>query len=135
MVELISSMLLEGDKGTVKELIFEILSREYPLKIIELTNHIKKRYGKSVTFQAVRKALLQLKKENVVKEEQNKYAIRKEWVETKRKELQKLHDNLTGKTTTPKRIESITDEVTVFHFNSLNELMKFWQTLNCFSNS
>jgi hypothetical protein len=40
-----------GNKGGVKDLVFTILTREYPLKLIELTNLIRKRYGKAVTFQ------------------------------------------------------------------------------------
>ncbi|MBW2990343.1 hypothetical protein KY348_01420, partial [Candidatus Woesearchaeota archaeon] len=49
-----------GQKDNIKNLVFTILTKEYPLKIIELTNFIRKRYGKSVTFQAVRKAVLEL---------------------------------------------------------------------------
>ena len=35
-----------GEKTNVKNTVFSILSHEYPLKIIELTNFIKKRYQK-----------------------------------------------------------------------------------------
>jgi len=55
-----------GNKGDVKDLVFTILTKEYPLKLIQLTNFIRKRYGKSVTFQAVRKAVLQLVSENIL---------------------------------------------------------------------
>ena len=52
-------------EDTVKDIVFTILTKEYPLKIIEITNIIRKRYGKSLTFQAVRKALLELIEENI----------------------------------------------------------------------
>ena len=36
-----------GKDDNVKNLVFSILTKEYPLKIIELTNFIHKRYGRS----------------------------------------------------------------------------------------
>ena len=38
---------LSGD-GDVKDLIFSILTNEYPLKLIDLTKFIRKRYGKDI---------------------------------------------------------------------------------------
>nr|MBA4404679.1 hypothetical protein [Nanoarchaeum sp.] len=118
------------NKGeNVKDLIFEILTREYPLKIIELTNYIRKRYGKSVTFQAVRKALLQLKEEGIVTEENNKYLIRKEWVNETKNYLDSIYEVLIGNKPSIKKADSIKEDITVFSFDSLNEMMKFWQDI------
>ncbi len=69
-----------GKNTDVKSLVFTILTKEYPLKLIELTNYIRKRYGKSVTFQAVRKAVLGLMEEEVLQQESYGYSISKEWV-------------------------------------------------------
>ena len=69
-----------GKKEGVKNLVFTILTREYPLKLIELTNFIRKRYGKAVTFQAVRKAVLELIEEQVLIRDNNEFSINKEWV-------------------------------------------------------
>lgn len=117
-----------GKKDNIKNLIFSILTKEYPLKIIELTNYIRKRYGKSVTFQAVRKAILQLVEEDILIKEDNKFLINKQWVLESKKTLDSLYLDLTEEKT-PKKVESIKGELTVFTFNSLNELMKFWQDL------
>lgn len=115
---------------SVKDLIFTILTKEYPLKLIELTNLIKKRYGKSVTFQAVRKATLELKAQNVIEQTDKSFQIRKEWV----LESKQFYDRLSTELISEKRkksasVDSINQDISVFTFNSLNELMIFWEQI------
>lgn len=118
-----------GKKEGVKDLVFTILSKEYPLRIIQLTNFIKKRYGKSVTFQAVRKAVLELTSEGVLIKREDKFSINQKWVLETKTMLSELFDDLNKNLTTPKDVHSVSEEVSVFTFHSLNELMKFWQDL------
>src|SRR3990167_2138258 len=118
-----------GNKNDVKSLVFTILTKEYPLKLIELTNFIRKRYGKSVTFQAVRKAVLGLVDGGVLQQEEHAYSINKEWVKNSKKFIDDLYAEVYKEKTRAKSVDSITGEVSVFTFNSLNELMKFWQNL------
>jgi len=116
-----------GRKDNVKNLVFTILCNEYPLKIIELTNYIKKRYGKSVTFQAVRKAIVELVEEDVLVKEDNVFSINKSWVSDAKHSLDVLYSNLNQKRSSD--IKSIEGEVTVLTFDSLNDLMKYWQDI------
>ena len=116
-------------KGTVEDLVFTILTKEYPLRIIDLMNFIRKRYGKGVTFQAVRKAVLQLLEKEVLVEKSHKYTINVEWVLKSKKLIDELHEDLQNKKSKPRSMESIKGEITVLDFNSLNELMRFWQNL------
>ncbi len=118
-----------GKEDNVKNLVFSILTKEYPLKIIDLTNFIRKRYGKSVTFQAVRKALLQLVEESVLLNQNNQFSINKEWVINTKKQLDRLYEELTTEKITPRSIDSIKGEVSVFTFDSLNKMMKFWEDI------
>lgn len=121
-------------KGTsdVKDIIFSILSEEYPLKIIELTNFIKRRYGKSVTFQGVRKALMQLVDEKIVIKKDKEFLINKEWVKDTKKFLDELYLKLvkSKKPVKSLKFDSIGGEVSVFIFNSINEMMSVWQDLS-----
>src|SRR3989344_9493898 len=117
------------DKGKVEDLVFTILSKEYPLRIVDLMNHIRKRYGKSVTFQAVRKAVLNLERKDVVIEKEHRYSLNKEWVRRSKEVLDNLYNELNTGKMKAKGMESIKGEVSVFTFNSLNELMRFWQNL------
>jgi len=114
-----------GKKDNVKNLVFSILTKEYPLKIIELTNFIKKRYGKSVTFQAVRKAILELVEDSVLVKEGKEFSINKQWVLETKKTLDTLYSDLNKERTRARGVESIKGEVSVFTFGSLNEMMRF----------
>lgn len=118
-----------GKKDNVKNLVFSILTKEYPLKIIELANFIRKRYGRSVTFQAVRKAVLELVSEGVLLQRGREFMVNKDWVLESKKVLDALYHELTKEKITPKNVDSIKGEVSVFTFGSLNELMKFWQDI------
>lgn len=118
-----------GKTDSVKNLVFTILTKEYPLKIIELTNFIRKRYGKSVTFQAVRKAVLELIEEGILTRNKSEFSINKQWVSESKRVLDELSQTLNKEKITPKNIESIKGEVSVFTFNSLNEMMKFWEDI------
>jgi len=118
-----------GRQDNVKNIVFSILTKEHPLKIIELTNFIRRRYGKSVTFQAVRKAILELVEERVLVREDKGFSINKEWVLEGKKTLDLLYEDLAVEKTRPKQVESIKGEVSVYTFGSVNEMIKFWQDL------
>ncbi len=118
-----------GKEDNLKNLVFSILTKEHPLKIIDLTNFIRKRYGKSVTFQAVRKAIMQLVEEMVLLKDNNQFSINKEWVINSKKQLDLLYEELTREKINPKSIDSIGGEVSVFTFDSLNKMMKFWEDI------
>ena len=118
-----------GNKQKVKDLVFTILTHEYPLKLIQLTNFIRKRYGKAVTFQAVRKAVLELIVEGVLIKRNNEFLINKEWVKECKRIVDSLYQEIYEEKNLPKKIDSIGEEVSVFTFTSLNEMMKFWEDL------
>lgn len=118
-----------GRKDNVKNLVFSILTKEYPLKIIELTNTIRKRYGKAITFQAVRKAILQLVEEDILINKNSEFSINKQWVLESKKTLDALYSDLTREKISPKSTDSIRGEISVFTFDSINEMMKFWQDI------
>jgi len=126
LAELVSQ---KGKDSDVKDLVFDILSKEYPLKIIQLTKFIRSRYGKKVTFQAVRKAVLNLTEDEILVREGNNFTISKEWVEKCRERFNELYKDLHNlKEKTPGSVE-VAGDVSVFTFNSLNTMMKFWQEL------
>jgi len=118
-----------GDAKNVKDLVFTILSKEYPLRIIDLMKLIRKRYGRSVTFQAVRKAALELVKQRVLEKRDQGYAINRKWVLEAKGYLDKLNIELNEERSEPKKVDSIGGEISVFSFNSLNEMMRFWQDI------
>ena len=114
-----------GKDDNVKNLVFSILANEYPLKIIEITNLIRKRYGKTVSFQAVRKSLFELIEEGIIIKDQKSFSLNKNWIFETKNELEKIYNNLTKEKIKPKNLDSIQGEVSVFTFDSLSEMMKF----------
>jgi hypothetical protein len=118
-----------GKESNVKNLIFTILTKDYPLRVIDLTNFIRKRYGKAVTFQAVRKALLELVDEGVILAvKDHKYQISKAWVEEGKRVMDQLYLDI-AKERVANKHDSISGDMSVYSFNSINEMMKFWQNL------
>lgn len=117
-----------GNKSSTKNLIFSILIKEHPLKLIELTNFIRKRYGKSVTFQAVRKATLQLVEENVLVRQKNEFSINKSWVLESKRIIDDLYTEM-QKDNSSESLDAVGGDIAVYTFMTLNDLMKFWQNL------
>ncbi|MBW2968364.1 hypothetical protein KY362_07830 [Candidatus Woesearchaeota archaeon] len=111
----------------VKDLVFTILSHERPLSIIELSNKIKKGYNIGITYQAVRKAVDNLHKQDVLTKTGKKYSVNKAWV----LRLKSFFDGLltTYENQTPIRIfsaELAKEDYAVYTFNSLLDLDNFW---------
>ncbi len=115
------------ERDTVKNLVFSILTKEYPLKIIELTHFIRKRYGKVITVPAVRKAVLQLVEQGALKKDGHLYSLDAEWILASRNHFQHIYNELTRKHSKPASTASIEDEISVFTFDTLNAMMRFWQ--------
>lgn len=118
-----------GNPTSTKNLVFSILSHEYPLRIVELSNLIRKRYGKSVTFQAVRKAVLELVQDKVLVQEEKQFLINKAWVKESKEHLDRLYQLLTQTKTQPATIDSLQGEISVFSFTTLHDMMQFWYSL------
>lgn len=114
-------MSTKSSKVAIKDLVFTILTRESPLKIIHITNLIRKRYGRSVTFQGVRKAILELTELQILTHQNATYAISKAWVKENKQKADELYDIVHNN----KKIQD--DELFTSEFDSLNDLMKYWQ--------
>jgi hypothetical protein len=118
--------ILWAKKNSTKDLVFRILITDQDLKLIELNNLIKKRYGKSATFQAVRQAVNELIEDNVLEKKGKTYNINKIWVLEAKKTLSQIENNIIN-ITKPVEFESIKGEFSTYKFSNLNELMIFWQ--------
>ncbi|MDD5163109.1 MAG: hypothetical protein PHD95_02765 [Candidatus ainarchaeum sp.] len=121
--------VLWGKKNSTKDLIFKILISDHPLKLIELTNFIQRRYGKSVTFQAVRQAVLELEEDGILTRKKNQFQISHSWLLEAQKTLALVQDEIMATVKKPKSAESIKGEFSSFTFETLNDMMKFWQQL------
>ncbi len=69
-----------SEPSTTKDRIAAILSAKHPLSLIELQHALVARFSVSVSFQAVRKAVLSLVSEGVLAKEGRKFSFSREWI-------------------------------------------------------
>ena len=72
--------LFEGKPVSVRDKVFTVLTLKFPLSLIEILNEVKKQYNVSVSFQAVRKAVLELVDAKVLVKDGKKFAINTQWI-------------------------------------------------------
>src|SRR3989344_4609206 len=63
--------------SSVKDMAFSVLMHEFPLSLMKILNAVNKQYNKSFSFQAVRKAVLQLVEEGVLEKEGKEFSENK----------------------------------------------------------
>src|SRR3989344_592460 len=119
---------LEGKPASVKDKVFTILTMKYPLSLIELLNEIKRQYNVSVTFQGVRKAVLELCTANVLIKDGKKFSISTEWIINLTKYASMLHRQYFPPSGKKIKVE-VGPNVTVYTFNRLLDLDFVWNSI------
>ena len=76
-----SLSLLTTKPGNVKNAIIQKLSKQWPLTVKQLDHALKREYGLEVTYQAVHKALHELKRLGTLESSFNKYQLSRKWIE------------------------------------------------------
>ena len=123
-LEIVIPELGTEDRNT-KDLIFSVLADSPPKTLTQLHREIKTKYGVSVTFQAVIKAVHSLLSHRVLIKNKRVYCLNQEWVfETKSffDNLYRIHFNVKKPV---KKIE-LGKEVTVYTVGNLLELDRLW---------
>lgn len=80
-------------KFSIKDIIIEILSEEYPLTIRKTYNILRKDYGKQVSYQAVYKAVYELVDLKILEKKEKEYSLNKDYIEKLNNFVNKLMDN------------------------------------------
>jgi hypothetical protein len=110
--------MIFSDSGSSRDLIFKILSEEWPLSAKEIYSRVNKSSSKNISYQAVHKTLNFLVEENILEKEMGKYLVNLLWVENSNEQLSKLENNLKeGKVVSPLNQK--------FVFNSVHEVDQF----------
>ncbi len=118
--------LFEGKPSSLKDKIFTVLVTKFPLSLIQILNALKDMYAVAPSFQAVRKAVLELVDAKVLSKNGKLFSISKDWIlglSQYSTMLQKQYF-MTSKTHGAKKIE-IGPNVTVFSFSNLLDLDTF----------
>lgn len=110
-----------SNKEGIRGLILSILENEFPLRVFEIVNFLRKRYGKKVSFQAVSKELNFLESKEIINRKNKQISINKNWVNELKKEVEELHEKIILSKKT--KSEKAGEEINVLTFDSLNEAM------------
>jgi hypothetical protein len=111
-----------------KDLIFSILIDSDPKTLTQLHREVKRRYGVSVTFQAVIKAVNSLLSRDVIKKDNKTYSLNQDWVFQSKNFFDDLYRIQFNIKKPEKRIE-LGKDVTIYTLNNLLELDRLWYEL------
>jgi len=115
-------------KSNIKDLIFSILIEDTEKTLTQLHREIKKKYGVSVSFQAIIKAVKSLLLQKVLKKHERLYSLNKDWIFETRNFLDQIYTEHFKVKKPIKKIE-LGKEVIVYTVHNLLELDRLWNDL------
>jgi len=125
----ITTPQLGRTKKTSRDLVISALMYNHPVSLAKITNIIKKKFHASITFQGVRKAVIQLVENGVVQKSGKQYSINKEWILQLRQFTEKLQESYFTESSGVRNIEAIGEDIKVYTFDNLVDLDVFWNSL------
>jgi hypothetical protein len=111
-----------------KDALFSILAEGEGKTATQLQREIKKRYKKSVSFQAVLKAVRALIASHVLTKEKKLYTLNKDWIFEARKYLDSLYTEHFKVARPLKKVE-MSKDITIYTVSNLFELDRLWNDL------
>jgi hypothetical protein len=114
--------------ANVKDLVFSILIDDTPKTLTQLHRQMKKQYNKSVSFQAIIKAVNSLLEHKVLTKEKRLYSINKDWIFETRNFFDRLYTTH-FKVKKPMKIVELGKEVIIYTVHNLLELDRIWNDL------
>jgi len=118
----------EAREGSVKDMVFSILVDSEEKTLTELHRELKRRYRKSVSFQAVIKAVNVLFSKKVIVRDKKVYSLSKDWIFETRGFFDRLYTEHFKVKKPMKKVE-YGKEVTVYTVHNLLELDRLWNEL------
>ncbi|HLD06203.1 MAG TPA: hypothetical protein VJC16_01555 [Candidatus Nanoarchaeia archaeon] len=115
-------------RGSTKDMVFSILVEDTPKTLTQLHREIKRRYGVSVSFQAVIKAMASLRAHSIIVKDGRLYTLNKDWIFEARRFFDSLYMEYFKVRKPMKKLE-LGKEVTVYTVSNLFELDRLWNDL------
>ncbi|MEK6825308.1 MAG: hypothetical protein AABY00_00825 [Nanoarchaeota archaeon] len=117
-----------GKEITTKDAVFSILAEGEPRTATQLQRELRRRYKKSVSFQAVLKAVRTLQESRVLVKEKKTYFLNKDWIFETRQYLDRLYTEHFKVAKPIKKVEMGKD-ITIYTVSNLLELDRLWNDL------
>jgi len=110
-----------GKNSSTKNLILKSLIANENLSNIRLQYILRKKFGKKISYQAIRQALLELSEERVIEKQDKEYRINKDWFQKVKYELNLIEKSLEKRGS----IKIVDNETTQISLKNLYELGHF----------
>ena len=120
--------LFEEKPLLVRDKVFTILTTTFPLSLIQILNKIKLEYKDAPSFQAVRKAVLELVAAKVLIKIDKKFSLSTTWILNLTKYASLLHKQYFTQNNKNIKIE-VGSNVTVYTFSRLIDLDFVWNSI------
>tara|TARA_Y100000031_G_scaffold155014_1_gene204428 strand:+ start:536 stop:2098 length:1563 start_codon:yes stop_codon:yes gene_type:complete len=124
------SIYIPSEQGNqnLKELIIDLLSKDYPLSIQKIHNLLKKNFALSISYQAVHKTVKKLVERGVLEGKAREYKINTEWLELLQQYIESIQHRYTGSKDTiiegPKTLKKDGDTQTLY-FQHIADVERF----------
>jgi hypothetical protein len=115
-------------KKSTKDLAIGILAYEHPLTIQGLYERIRKEYGVSVSYPAIRKGVKELAGEKIVLQSGRQYGLNPEWISRMQAFVNGMHASYLQGSPPPEKTE-VGENVFVYSVNSIYEAENLWGTI------
>ncbi len=113
---------------TTKEIIIDVLSKEWPLSARKIYSVITKNHNLSISYQATHKALKELLQQNVIVKNQNNYQLHSDWINKLNEFGQRLKNEYESNNKEIKSVQKFIFKAPVdfikFHFDFLEKLIE-----------
>lgn len=114
-----------GKKGTAKDFVIEILTKDWPLTLKELYYRIKKEFKFSGSYQSVFKSVNELLEKKVLIRRGKTYEINISWIKNLQSFTDIVETNYYAEKKTKEFLNKRKEDVVILNFNSIFDLEKY----------
>jgi len=115
-------------KKATKDLIVSILAREHPLTLKQILQRMRRQYGVSVSYQAVRKSARALADDKVLSAKGREYEISKGWISEAHAFIDELSKAYLAEWKPMRKME-VGEDVIVYTLDSIYDAERLWGDL------
>lgn len=131
MNETLTIASFSTNNASTKEKIIHLLAEKWPLSAKEVYEKVTREYSSDKSNQAIHKFLQELEKENTIEKTENKWKLKKEWIQKGQQFFNKAMEKQNGKINRYEIPENFEGTIT-FEFDSFTEFCT--KTADLFAN-
>ncbi len=115
-------------KKASKSLIISVLTYEHPLSLKQIFEEIRRKYEVSLTYPAIRKGVVELAQEKVLRHTGKAYELNPEWITEVCRFVDSMQTNYLANYTPLQKVD-MGEDVTIYTMNSIYDAELLWGKL------